>query len=65
MRSHLEDWEQDYLEKLEEIGIYSELMNAEVNLFAFQEMNRSKGTPNKPSEAQTRRDFMRFLMATL
>ena len=39
------DWEQDYLEKLEEIGIYSELMNAEVNLFAFQEMNRSKGTP--------------------
>ena len=39
------DWEQDYLEKLEEIGIYSELMNAEVNLFAFQEMNKSKGTP--------------------
>ena len=39
------DWEQDYLEKLEEIGIYSVLMNAEVNLFAFQEMNRSKGTP--------------------
>ena len=39
------DWKQDYLEKLEEIGIYSELMNAEVNLFAFQEMNRSKGTP--------------------
>ena len=39
------DWEQDYLEKLEEVGIYSVLMNAEVNLFAFQEMNRSKGTP--------------------
>ena len=39
------DWEQDYLEKLEEIGIYSVLMNAEVNLFAFQEMNRSTGKP--------------------
>ena len=39
------DWEQDYLEKLEEIGIYSELMNAEVNLFAFQEMNKSTGKP--------------------
>ena len=39
------DWKQDYLEKLEKLGIYSVLMNAEVNLFAFQEMNKSTGKP--------------------
>lgn len=39
------DWKQDYIEKLETLGIYSVLMNAEVNLFAFQEMNRSTGKP--------------------
>lgn len=37
------DWEQDYIEKLEMRGIYPTLMKAEVNLFAFQEMNRSTG----------------------
>lgn len=39
------DWKQDYTEKLETLGIYSVLMNAEMNLFAFQEMNKSTGKP--------------------
>ena len=40
-----EDWQPEYLEKLRETTVYSAVMNAEVNLFAFQELKRSTGAP--------------------